>query len=64
MEFEERVLGFDDSDMDSEGEEEGQNPLTAVDQEVNYLTYDYFGTRMVTCGADQRIKIWEKLDSK
>ena len=61
---EERIFGYEGSDYDIEEEEDPQNPLTAVEQEVNYLSYDYFGTRMVTCGADQKIKIWEKMADK
>ncbi|CAI2361820.1 unnamed protein product [Moneuplotes crassus] len=64
MDSEERILGFEGSEDEIEGEDDSPNPLTAVKQEVNYLSYDYYGTRMVTCGADQKLKIWEKSDNK
>ena len=37
--------------------------LTAIEQEfVHSMSFDYYGNRMVTCGADQKLKIWSKLE--
>lgn len=42
-------------------EDERPPKLTAVKQEfIHDVAFDYFGNKMVTCGADQKLKIWER----
>lgn len=53
----------DYSDDYNDDEETSQQRLTAVEQEfLHDISFDYYGHRMVTCGADQKIKIWQKME--
>lgn len=49
------------SDSDNESEQEEVPKLTAVEQEIIHMWYDYYGHRMVTWGSDQKVKIWRKM---
>lgn len=63
-EQESMVAIYKDESMEDEIEEEElPQQLTAVEQEfIHHIAYDYYGYRMVSCGADQKLKIWQKMD--
>ena len=61
----ESMIGvYKDESIDDEiEEEETPQQLTAVEQEfIHHIAYDYYGHRMVSWGADQKLKIWQKMD--
>lgn len=50
------------SESGYESEQEEAPKLTAVEQEIIHMWYDYYGHRMVTWGSDQKVKIWRKMN--
>lgn len=64
--IEEGSIDYDKSDSE-DSDSQPQQRLTAVDlhsHDIIWLSYDYYGHRLVTCGVDQKIKIWKKMDLK